>query len=226
MIVATHSFPVTRLMSITDSVGLLEFADSLIPSYLKHQQLLVNNQRYIVANHFRQTTSIGYDKCRSICNAVLESNMIAGFANAVYDVSDLLSNCNVEKVLLLALLRDYKDELLECTNKDLDVSYENNTFPWLVEDVKLLIGADNLQTTQTDLNHAVSLLLSGCDFLALDEFEQKFVKTKYVQQMRMHRNATRAKIREEVSLGVAQRAGQQKQSLAEWKKGVKLNVHK
>lgn len=99
MIVGTKKIDITELAKhCYTETELEEYVNSLVPTFLRHNLSIVNNQRYLVALYVRRLTSFSFDKRKRLCNKLVEGITIRGTVDSVIDFSDLLSKSDVDTI--------------------------------------------------------------------------------------------------------------------------------
>lgn len=81
-----------------DVITLRNYCDSLVPRILRHNQTIINNQRYFIALVVREIKSIPYSKRKTLYEGLLEGVSITGLANEIYDFDDLMMKVDVDKL--------------------------------------------------------------------------------------------------------------------------------
>lgn len=81
----------------TSPAALLSYVNSLIPAQVKHVHQIVANQKYLVATHVRNLTSLPYTKKRALCSALLSGVRVCGVCNELYDYVDLIGSVNTDE---------------------------------------------------------------------------------------------------------------------------------
>lgn len=89
-----------------DSV--VEYAESLVPSWAKHIRGIVDNQRYYVAVRVRNLLSIAYKPRKAITDALIKNVTLFGMLNDFVTVDELLDLCDKDK-LTEALRREHEN---------------------------------------------------------------------------------------------------------------------
>lgn len=100
MIVGTKDFDFEELKLATESdEQLQDFVVRLVPTFLRHIQPVMDNQKYYVALYIRNMQSIPYQIRKDRSEKLLEGVSITGVINTVIDFSDILLYTNVETLL-------------------------------------------------------------------------------------------------------------------------------
>jgi hypothetical protein len=69
-----------------------------VPRILRHNQQIVNNQRYLVSLVVRNIKSIPWSRRKELYEGLLEGVAISGLANQVYDYEDIMYEIDVDRI--------------------------------------------------------------------------------------------------------------------------------
>lgn len=106
MLVGTKRIDHTELREAIDTRHTIEmYITRLIPTCLQHLPAVKDNQRYLVALHIRRLTGVNFTHKMNIANELVEGVTVQGSINNVYDIEDILTHVNFDK-LLRALFDD------------------------------------------------------------------------------------------------------------------------
>lgn len=99
MIVGTKNLDMYDIRNYCHTVSALrDYSDSLVPRILRHNQQIVNNQRYLVALVVRNIKSIPWSRRKELYEGLLEGVAISGLANQVYDYEDIMYEIDVDRI--------------------------------------------------------------------------------------------------------------------------------
>lgn len=87
--------------------GLVNYAESLVPIWLRHIRPIVDNQRYYVAIHVRNLKSVPYKEREVMINALVDGIRLQGAMNCFFTVTELLNACDLKS--LIAMLEEYDE---------------------------------------------------------------------------------------------------------------------
>lgn len=91
MIVGKKEIDYSELKSACASPDkLVQFADGLVPTPLRHLREIRDNQRYLVALQVRNIQSFSWKKKQVLCEALLQDVRVKGVVDVLYDYTDLL----------------------------------------------------------------------------------------------------------------------------------------
>ncbi|MCM1440872.1 MAG: hypothetical protein NC131_16980 [Roseburia sp.] len=97
MIVGTKDVEAYEVAQHCQDVNTLRsYCDSLVPRVLRHNQKIINNQRYLIALVVRGVKSIPYSQRKKLYEGLLEGVSITGLANKIYDYDDIILSIDVD----------------------------------------------------------------------------------------------------------------------------------
>lgn len=76
--------------------AICNYAESLVPSWCKHLDWLVMNQRYYLAVHIRNLTSMPYKKRKALVDNLIQGIKLSGIVSEFITIYTVLSVCNLD----------------------------------------------------------------------------------------------------------------------------------
>ena len=93
------------------SYGTLDsYCLSLVPKYIRHNQTIVNNQKYLVALYLRRIESIPYKKRMDLCEHLLHNVRVTGVTTTILDFNDIIMETDIEKLIKYILQKERSNE--------------------------------------------------------------------------------------------------------------------
>lgn len=77
---------------------LVRYSEQLVPRLFRHDERIVQNQKYLVALVVRDLKSIPFDTRKKLYEELLTGVAITGVANEIYDTDYLLSQVDIDKL--------------------------------------------------------------------------------------------------------------------------------
>jgi len=91
---------------------LVTYVTNSVPSWARHIECLVNNQRFYVAIHLRNVLTLPYHARMELVNALVEGIHIQGIISSFTSITDLVNAC--DKQALHAMLKERLAENERC----------------------------------------------------------------------------------------------------------------
>lgn len=99
MVVGRKTFSIEDVLANAKTVNTLKtFARSLIPDFAAHIPNILENQIYLVALAVRRIDMIPLKERTALCEELLDGIVVKGQINEVYDLQDILSRVNADKL--------------------------------------------------------------------------------------------------------------------------------
>lgn len=84
---------------------LVVYTESLVPSWARHIDCIVNNQRFYIAIHLRKVLTIPYKQRMELVNALIENINIRGVMSSFTSIYDILDMCNKDDLVSMLKMR-------------------------------------------------------------------------------------------------------------------------
>lgn len=82
------------LRFIDDEYSLVKYVEHLVPSWARHIQSIVYNQRYFVAIHLRKVMTIPYHQKMRLVNALVENITLTGIPTQFITLENIIEHCD------------------------------------------------------------------------------------------------------------------------------------
>lgn len=100
MIVGTATIRDEDIKRVVNSDSdIIDFSNSLIPTWARHIKGVSDNQRYIVAVYLRNVSTIPYKKRKPLIDKLLCDIALTGVANSLCTITDIVNMCDKAKLV-------------------------------------------------------------------------------------------------------------------------------
>lgn len=87
------------LKFINNPTGLISYVEELVPIWARHIPSIVDNQRFYVALHLRNSLSLPYKTRMSLAEPLLKGIKIRGVMSSFTPISSILDVCDKEALI-------------------------------------------------------------------------------------------------------------------------------
>lgn len=102
MLVGTTKLDYDKIKRYCNShMELIQYAEELVPDWLRHVTPIVHNQRYYVAISIRNLKSIPFKTRMAMVEALLDGVQLKGVMSCFITLDELMNQCNIEALVEL-----------------------------------------------------------------------------------------------------------------------------